>query len=237
MVPQETALFNRSIRENIRYGRPDASDEEVVQAARRAFCDSFIRELPQGYDTPSASVGDARAASASAGIARAFLDAPILILDEATSALDTQSEAEIRAALDNPVHNRTVVAVAHRPSTLSSFDRIIVLRDGRIVEDGPPRELRRRGGEFDGLWRMQAEGFNRDTAKRAMKRVALQSAACARWATTPSSRYWRWNSAAVRCIATRRFRPRWCRRCWRPTRWAGISIRYSPQHYRYRRID
>ncbi len=99
------------------------------------------------------------------GIARAFLkDAPILILDEATSALDTQSEAEIQAALDNLVHNRTVVAVAHRLSTLSSFDRIIVLRDGRIVEDGPPQELRRRGGEFDGLWRMQAEGFNRDTA-------------------------------------------------------------------------
>ncbi len=167
VVPQETALFNRSIRENIRYGRPDASDEEVVQAARRAFCDSFIRELPQGYDTLVGERGVMLSGGQRQrlGIARAFLkDAPILILDEATSALDTQSEAEIQAALDNLVHNRTVVAVAHRLSTLSSFDRIIVLRDGRIVEDGPPQELRRGGGEFDGLWRMQAEGFNRDTA-------------------------------------------------------------------------
>ena len=149
VVPQETALFNRSIRENIRYGRPDASDEEVVQAARRAFCDSFIRELPQGYDTLVGERGVMLSGGQRQrlGIARAFLkDAPILILDEATSALDTQSEAEIQAALDNLVHNRTVVAVAHRLSTLSSFDRIIVLRDGRIVEDGPPQELRRRGG-------------------------------------------------------------------------------------------
>jgi ATP-binding cassette subfamily B protein len=83
----------------------------------------------------------------------------ILILDEATSALDTQSEGEIQAALNLLVHNRTVVAVAHRLSTLASFDRIIVLRDGRIVEDGPPQELRRHGGEFDALWRMQADGF------------------------------------------------------------------------------
>ncbi len=162
VVPQETALFNRSIRENIRYGRPDASDEEVVEAARSAFCDGFIRELPQGYDTLVGERGVMLSGGQRQrlGIARAFLkDAPILILDEATSALDTQSEAEIQAALNNLVHNRTVVAVAHRLSTLASFDRIIVLRDGRIVEDGPPQELRRHGGEFDALWRMQADGF------------------------------------------------------------------------------
>ena len=162
VVPQETALFNRTIRENIRYGRPDASDEEVVEAARRAFCDGFIRELPQGYDTLVGERGVMLSGGQRQrlGIARAFLkDAPILILDEATSALDTQSEGEIQAALNNLVHNRTVVAVAHRLSTLSSFDRIIVLRDGKIVEDGPPHELRNRGGEFDALWRMQAEGF------------------------------------------------------------------------------
>lgn len=165
VVPQETALFNRSIRENIRYGRPDASDEEVVEAARSAFCDGFIRELPQGYDTLVGERGVMLSGGQRQrlGIARAFLkDAPILILDEATSALDTQSEAEIQAALNNLVHNRTVVAVAHRLSTLSSFDRIIVLRDGRIVEDGPPQELRSRGGEFDALWRMQAEGFTQE---------------------------------------------------------------------------
>ncbi len=162
VVPQETALFNRSIRENIRYGRPDATDEEVVEAARSAFCDGFIRELPQGYDTLVGERGVMLSGGQRQrlGIARAFLkNAPILILDEATSALDTQSEAEIQVALNDLVHNRTVVAVAHRLSTLSSFDRIIVLRDGRIVEDGPPHELRSRGGEFDALWRMQAEGF------------------------------------------------------------------------------
>lgn len=162
VVPQETALFNRSIRENIRYGRPGATDAEVIEAARSAFCDSFIRQLPEGYDTLVGERGVMLSGGQRQrlGIARAFLkDAPILILDEATSALDTQSEAEIQAALNDLVHNRTVVAVAHRLSTLSSFDRIVVLRDGRIIEDGPPHELRNRGGEFDALWRMQAEGF------------------------------------------------------------------------------
>ena len=168
VVPQETALFNRTIRENIRYGRPGASDEEVFHAARQAFCDSFIRELPQGYDTLVGERGVMLSGGQRQrlGIARAFLkDAPILILDEATSALDTQSEAEIQVALNDLVQNRTVVAVAHRLSTLSSFDRIVVLRDGRLVEDGSPRELRERGGEFNALWRMQAEGFGaeRDT--------------------------------------------------------------------------
>ncbi|HCW95282.1 MAG TPA: ABC transporter, partial [Pseudomonas sp.] len=89
-------------------------------------------------------------------------DAPILILDEATSALDTQSEAEIQDALNQLIQGRTVVAVAHRLSTLAGFDRIVVLREGHIVEDGPPHELRRRGGEFEALWRMQAEGFSRE---------------------------------------------------------------------------
>ncbi|HCJ30970.1 MAG TPA: ABC transporter [Pseudomonas sp.] len=162
VVPQETALFNRSIRENIRYGRPSATDEEVVEAARSAFCDGFIRQLPQGYDTMVGERGVMLSGGQRQrlGIARAFLkNAPILILDEATSALDTQSEAEIQVALNDLVHNRTVVAVAHRLSTLASFDRVIVLREGRIVEDGPPHELRSRGGEFDALWRMQAEGF------------------------------------------------------------------------------
>ena len=165
VVPQETALFNRTIRENIRYGRPEASDEEVVEAARRAFCDGFIRELPQGYDTLVGERGVMLSGGQRQrlGIARAFLkDAPILILDEATSALDTQSEGEIQAALNNLVHNRTVVAVAHRLSTLASFDRIIVLRNGLIIEDGAPMDLRNRGGAFEALWRMQAEGFRHE---------------------------------------------------------------------------
>ncbi|MBF6622063.1 MAG: ABC transporter ATP-binding protein [Pseudomonas stutzeri] len=162
VVPQETALFNRSILENIRYGRPEASDEEVFEAARHAFCDAFIRALPLGYQTLVGERGVMLSGGQRQrlGIARAFLkDAPILILDEATSALDTQSEAEIQDALNQLIQGRTVVAVAHRLSTLANFERIVVLRDGQIVEDGPPHELRTRGGEFDALWRMQAEGF------------------------------------------------------------------------------
>ncbi|MHB0818114.1 ABC transporter ATP-binding protein [Stutzerimonas stutzeri] len=164
VVPQETALFNRSILENIRYGRPEASDEEIFEAARHAFCDAFIRALPEGYQTLVGERGVMLSGGQRQrlGIARAFLkDAPILILDEATSALDTQSEAEIQDALNQLIRGRTVVAVAHRLSTLANFERIVVLRDGRIVEDGPPHELRRRGGEFEALWRMQAEGFER----------------------------------------------------------------------------
>ncbi|MFV0456808.1 MAG: ABC transporter ATP-binding protein [Pseudomonas sp.] len=162
VVPQETALFNRSILENIRYGRPEASDEDVFEAARHAFCDGFIRALPEGYRTLVGERGVMLSGGQRQrlGIARAFLkDAPILILDEATSALDSQSEAEIQDALNQLIQGRTVVAVAHRLSTLANFDRIVVLREGRIVEDGPPHELRRHGGEFNTLWRMQVEGF------------------------------------------------------------------------------
>lgn len=162
VVPQEAALFNRSIRENIRYGRPDASDADVEAAARHAFCDGFIRELPQGYDTLVGERGVMLSGGQRQrlGIARAFLkDAPILILDEATSALDTQSEAEIQTALDNLMQGRTVLAVAHRLSTLASFDRIVVLENGRIVEDGPPDRLRKQGGIFERLWQIQLEGI------------------------------------------------------------------------------
>ena len=162
VVPQETALFNRSIRENIRYGRPEATDEEVIDAARHAFCDAFIRELPQGYDTPVGERGVMLSGGQRQrlGIARAFVkNAPILILDEATSALDTHSEAEIQAALANLMEGRTVLAVAHRLSTLANFDRVVVLEQGRIVEDGPPEQLRLMGGTFAALWSIQAAGF------------------------------------------------------------------------------
>lgn len=164
VVPQETALFNRSIADNIRYGRPEASDAVVQDAARHAFCDGFIRQLPQGYDTQVGERGVMLSAGQRQrlGIARAFLkDPPILILDEATSALDTESEAEIQAALDHLMRDRTVLAVAHRLSTVISFDRIVVLQDGRVVEDGNPAQLRGHGGVFDGLWQRQAAGFER----------------------------------------------------------------------------
>jgi ATP-binding cassette subfamily B protein len=165
VVPQEISLFHRTVLENIRYGRPEASEEEVIAAARAACCDEFIRELPHGYGT---MVGE-RGTNLSGGqrqriaIARAILkDAPIIILDEATSALDTESELEIRRAFSELVRGRTVLAVAHRLSTVSSFDRIVVLINGRVIEDGHPAELRRRGGVFDRMWRMQAEGLDLD---------------------------------------------------------------------------
>jgi len=159
VVPQDVSLFRRSVMDNIRYGRPGASDEEVHAAARQAHCDEFIRQLPQGYDTV---VGE-RGATLSGGqrqrlgIARAFLkNAPILLLDEATSSLDSRSERKVQAALTGLMRERTVVAVAHRLSTLSRFDRIIVLADGSIVEDGTLEELRGAGGMFSLLWNMQA---------------------------------------------------------------------------------
>ena len=165
VVPQEISLFHRSVLENIRYGRPDASHEEVVAAAIAAYCDEFIQQLPQGYDT---MVGE-RGINLSGGqrqriaIARAILkDAPIIILDEATSSLDTESELEIRRAFSQLVRGRTVLAVAHRLSTVASFDRIVVLVNGRVVEDGRPAELRRQHGVFDQMWRMQAEGLDVD---------------------------------------------------------------------------
>jgi ATP-binding cassette subfamily B protein len=162
VVPQEIALFHRSIMENIRYGKPDATDEEVISAARHAYCDGFIRELPDGYHTMVGERGMLLSGGQRQrlGIARAFLkNAPILILDEATSALDTQSELEIQFALEELVRGRTVLAVAHRLSTVANFDRIVVLMDGEIVEDGHPAALRQRGGAFEGMWRLQTSSI------------------------------------------------------------------------------
>ncbi len=158
MVPQDISLFHRSVLENIRYGRPEASDAEVWQAAHSARAADFIRGLPQGIET---LVGE-RGVKLSGGqrqriaIARAFLkDAPILLLDEATSALDSESEEAIRAALDALMRGRTVIAIAHRLSTLRNFDRIVVLQAGRIVEDGPPEQLLRADGPYRNLIRRE----------------------------------------------------------------------------------
>ena len=185
VVPQEISLFHRSVMENIRYGHPDASDEEVVAAARYAYCDEFIRALPAGYDTLVGERGIKLSGGQRQriGIARAFLkNAPIIILDEATSALDTESEMEIQYALAELMRGRTVLAVAHRLSTLSSFDRIIVLIDGRIVEDGSPLELRGSGGTFDALWRLQAEGFSLDNcANGELSPVGLRQSSSNLW--------------------------------------------------------
>ena len=154
IVPQDTALLNRTLAENIRYGRPDASDEDVWNAAIAARCRPFIEALPAGLET---IVGD-RGLKLSGGqrqriaIARAFLkDAPILLLDEATSALDSESEEAIRQALERLMSERTVLTIAHRLSTLRSFDRILVLQGGRIAQDGSPDALMRREGPYKAL--------------------------------------------------------------------------------------
>jgi ATP-binding cassette subfamily B protein len=162
VVPQEITLLHRTVMDNIRFARPDASDEEIFRAAKAAHCDRFIRRLSEGYDTIVGERGTKLSGGQRQriGIARAFLkDAPIIVLDEATSALDTESEMEIQRSLVQMMENRTVIAVAHRLSTLSAFDRVLVVDQGRIVEDGSPYELRGRGSLFDRMWRMQAEGL------------------------------------------------------------------------------
>ena len=158
VVPQDVSMFHRSVLENIRYARPEASEFDVLRAAAMARCDQFIEALPDGYDTV---VGD-RGSKLSGGqrqrlaIARALLkDAPILLLDEATSALDSESEAHIQAALDTLMEGRTVIAIAHRLSTLNRFDRIVVMSDGRVIDDGSPFELAHRPGPYRDLLRAQ----------------------------------------------------------------------------------
>jgi ATP-binding cassette subfamily B protein len=174
VVPQDVSLFRRSIMDNIRYGRADATDDEVYAAARQAHCEEFINALPQRYQTV---VGE-RGASLSGGqrqrlgIARAILkNAPILLLDEATSSLDSHSEGLVNDALIQLMRDRTVVAAAHRLSTLSRYDRILVMADGEVVEDGPLHALREQGGLFSALWQLQT--FDGPVATASTERQEL----------------------------------------------------------------
>jgi len=157
-VPQEVSLFHRSVLDNIRYAKPEASDDAVFAAAKAARCDGFIRALPQGYATIVGERGGKLSGGQRQrlGISRALLkNAPIIVLDEATSALDTETELEIQRALGALMQGRTVLAIAHRLSTVAMFDRLVVLREGRIAEQGTPAELRRRRGTFDRMCRLQ----------------------------------------------------------------------------------
>ncbi|HVA10674.1 MAG TPA: ABC transporter ATP-binding protein [Candidatus Dormibacteraeota bacterium] len=161
-VPQDPLLFHRSLMENIRYGRPEASDQEVKAVAKLAHADDFIVSLPKGYDT---LVGE-RGIKLSGGqrqrvaIARAMLkNAPILVLDEATSALDSESEALIQDALWKLMENRTALVIAHRLSTIQKMDRILVLEDGAIVEEGAHKKLLDHDGIYAKLWAHQTGGF------------------------------------------------------------------------------
>lgn len=166
-VPQDLSMLHRSVLENIRYGRPEATDAEVAAAARAARCEKFIDALPQGIHT---IVGE-RGVMLSGGqrqriaIARALLkDSPILLLDEATSSLDTESEEAVRDALDRLMRGRTVIAIAHRLATLRGFDRIVVLGNGHVIQDGTPDELARREGPY------------RDLLMREMSRLRQRAA-------------------------------------------------------------
>lgn len=161
-VPQEPLLFHRSIYENIAYGNPDASKEEVEQAAKSAHAHEFIEKLQEGYST---LVGE-RGVKLSGGerqrvaIARAMMkDAPILILDEATSSLDSESEAHIQEALSKLIEGKTALVIAHRLSTIQKMDRILVFEEGEIVEDGTHAELIKKGGVYANLWNRQVGGF------------------------------------------------------------------------------
>ena len=162
-VPQEPLLFHRSVRENIAYGRPDATDAEIEEAAKKAGAYDFIVGLKDGFDTMVGECGTKLSGGQRqrVAIARAILkDAPILVLDEATSALDSESEALIQKSLETLMENRTSIVIAHRLSTIAKLDRIIVLKDGKIVEDGSHDELiNKKRGVYAKLWARQSGGF------------------------------------------------------------------------------
>ena len=162
MIPQDVSLFHRTLMENIRYGRTDATDEEVIDASKKAHCHEFISQLKEGYES---LVGE-RGIKLSGGqrqriaIARALLkNAPILILDEATSALDSLTEKLIQDSLHALMQGRTTIVIAHRLSTLSEMDRILVFDKGQIVEDGSHDDLLKAKGHYSRMWAMQAGGF------------------------------------------------------------------------------
>ncbi len=169
MIPQDPLLFHRTLKDNIRYGRLDASDEDIIEAARLASAHDFITAMEDGYD---ALVGE-RGVKLSGGqrqriaLARAILKAsPILLLDEATSALDSVTERSIQESLEHLMQGRTVVVIAHRLSTLAHLDRILVFHEGRIIEDGSHHELLARAGHYAHMWTMQAGGFLPDHDSR-----------------------------------------------------------------------
>jgi ATP-binding cassette, subfamily B, bacterial len=162
LIPQDVSLFHRSLLDNIRYGRIDATDEEVIAASKKATCHEFIAVLRDGYQS---MVGE-RGVKLSGGqrqriaIARAMLkNAPILILDEATSALDSVTEKYIQDALDQLMQEKTTIVIAHRLSTLNKMHRILVFNDGKIIEDGSHDMLMQQQGHYAKMWQMQAGGF------------------------------------------------------------------------------
>ena len=161
VVPQDTVLFNDTVLYNIAYGRPEASREELIAAAKAAKIHDFIMSLPEGYETKVGERGLKLSGGEKqrVGIARTLLkNPPILLLDEATSALDTQTERDIQESLQAMGKGRTVITIAHRLSTIADADRIVVLEAGRITEEGRHEELLARGGRYAAMWERQSAG-------------------------------------------------------------------------------
>ena len=161
IVFQDVTLFNNTILENIRLGRKDATDEEVLAAAHLANCDEFAEKLPQKWNTPIGENGCALSGGERQriSIARAFLkDAPIILLDEATASLDVENETLIQAALSRLIRNKTVLIIAHRMRTVAGADQIVVLKDGVVAEQGSPKELYAKGGIYAHMVDLQAQG-------------------------------------------------------------------------------
>ena len=163
IVFQDVTLFNNTVMENIRVGKKDATDEEVLKAAKLANCDEFVRELPEGYDTMIGENGSELSGGERQriSIARAFLkDAPIILLDEATASFDLENETKVQSALSRLIKDKTVMVIAHRMRTVAGANKIVVLSDGRVAEQGSPAELLKSGGVFADMVRLQTEGQN-----------------------------------------------------------------------------
>ncbi|OWV23153.1 ABC transporter ATP-binding protein [Fibrobacter sp. UWB2] len=158
IVFQDVVLFNTSIRDNIRIGKRDATDEEILRAAKLANCDDFVQRLPQGYDTVIGENGDTLSGGERQriSIARAILkDAPIVLLDEATASLDVENESKIQQSISELVQNKTVIIIAHRMRTIANADKVVVLQNGQVVETGSPAELKAKGGLFGKMLKLQ----------------------------------------------------------------------------------
>ncbi|MFN6951601.1 MAG: ATP-binding cassette domain-containing protein, partial [Albidovulum sp.] len=189
VVPQDTVLFNDTILYNIAYGRPDASREELIAAARAAKIHDFIMSLPEGYETRVGERGLKLSGGEKqrVGIARTLLkNPPILLLDEATSALDTQTERDIQDSLHAMSVGRTVITIAHRLSTIADADRIVVLEKGRIIEEGRHEDLLARGGRYAAMWARQSAGEDSRSVRSDDTEDAEEDAEGRGWTRLPA---------------------------------------------------